>query len=306
MDEPGRRLNALVDRLGTDTRLDRLAAPLSAAANALTRNDDTKSLLSGTWLGHRLHPLLTDVPIGAWVSASVLDVAGGRAGRRVARRLVGVGILSSLPAVATGLSDWQDTNGETKRVGVVHATANATALVFQVLSWRARGKGHRLRGMVLSGLGLGAVSVGGYLGGHLVFRRGTGVDHEVPVAQLDGWRTVARLDDVPEAEPYGVDVDGARVVLVRRGEVVHAMAAVCSHAGGPLDEGCVVGGALQCPWHHSEFALSDGHVVRGPATSAEPVYDARVHDGFVELRGPVELDVMDLSNRSRFALATGG
>jgi nitrite reductase/ring-hydroxylating ferredoxin subunit len=84
------------------------------------------------------------------------------------------------------------------------------------------------------------------------------------------------------------------------------MAAVCSHAGGPLDEGCVVGGALQCPWHRSEFALSDGHVVRGPATSAEPVYDARVHDGFVELRGPVELDVMDLSNRSRFALATGG
>jgi nitrite reductase/ring-hydroxylating ferredoxin subunit/uncharacterized membrane protein len=306
MDEPGRSLHALVGRLGSDARLDRFAPPLSAAAGVLTRNDDTKSLLSGTWLGHRLHPLLTDVPIGAWVSASVLDVAGGRAGRKVARRLVGVGILASLPTAATGLSDWQDTYGETKRVGIVHAAANTTALLLQIASWRARGKGHRIRGMLLSGLGLGALSVGGYLGGHLVFSQRVGVDHDVPVADLDGWRTVARLDEVADGTPFGADIDGARVVLVRRGDVVHAMAAVCSHAGGPLDEGCLIDGALQCPWHHSEFALADGHVVRGPATTAQPVYDARVHDGFVEVRGPVDLGVMDLSNRSRFALATGG
>jgi nitrite reductase/ring-hydroxylating ferredoxin subunit/uncharacterized membrane protein len=306
MDAPGRQLRALVDRIGGDTRLDRIVEPLSSVVESLTRRDDVKSLLSGTWFGHRLHPVLTDVPIGAWSSATIVDVIGGRAGRRAARRLVGAGILAALPTSATGFSDWHDTHGEPKRIGVVHAVANTTAVVFQLASWRARGKGHHLRGMALSGLGLGSVAVGGYLGGHLVYAQRVGVDHEVPVAHVDGWRAVRPFDELHEGEPHGVEVDGARIALVRRGDVVHAMAAVCPHAGGPLDEGRLVGNALQCPWHQSEFALSDGRVVRGPATTAQPVYDARVRDGMVEVRGPVEVGVTDLTDRARFAQVTGG
>jgi nitrite reductase/ring-hydroxylating ferredoxin subunit/uncharacterized membrane protein len=306
MDEPARRIRALVDRVAADPRLDRVAEPLSSLATTLTRRDDVKRLLSGSWLGHRLHPMLTDVPIGAWTSASILDVMGGRAGRRVARRLVGIGIVASLPTATTGLSDWHDTHGDDKRIGVVHAGANVTALLFQIASWRARGKGHRVRGMALSGVGLGAMTVGGYLGGHLVFSQRVGVDVEVPTIDLTGWRPVARFEELQDGRPHGVEVDGVRIALVRRGDLVHAMAAVCSHAGGPLDEGSVQDNALRCPWHGSEYSLFDGSVVRGPATAAQPIYDARVRDGVVEVRGPVDLDEPHLSERVRFGLSTSG
>jgi nitrite reductase/ring-hydroxylating ferredoxin subunit/uncharacterized membrane protein len=284
MQDSARRVRALVQRVGADERVDRMVAPLGALAQKLTARDEVKRALSGAPLGHRLHPLLTDIPIGAWTSAAVLDLVGGRPGRRAARRLIGVGIVASLPTAATGLSDWEDTNGDDRRIGAVHATVNATALLLQVQSWRARGKGHHLRGKALSAAALGAVAVGGYLGGHLVFANRVGVDAEVPVASLDAWRAVCRLDELPNDAPYGVDVDGAGITLVRRGGTVTAMATLCSHAGGPLDEGCVRGDGLQCPWHRSVFALSDGAVLRGPAAAPQPVYDARVVDGNVELR----------------------
>jgi nitrite reductase/ring-hydroxylating ferredoxin subunit/uncharacterized membrane protein len=296
----------LVDRVAADPRLDRVAEPLSSLTTTLTRRDGVKRLLSGSWLGHRLHPMLTDVPIGAWTSASILDVIGGRAGRRVARRLVGIGIIASLPTATTGLSDWHDTYGDDKRIGVVHAGANVTALLFQIASWRARGKGHRVRGMALSGVGLGAMTVGGYLGGHLVFSQRVGVDVEVPTIDLTGWRPVARFDELQDGRPHGVEVDGVRIALVRRGDLVHAMAAVCSHAGGPLDEGSVEDNALRCPWHGSEYSLFDGSVVRGPATAPQPTYDARVRDGVVEVRGPVDLDEPHPSERVRFGLSSSG
>ncbi|MCU1430400.1 MAG: Rieske (2Fe-2S) domain protein [Actinomycetia bacterium] len=288
MDEITRRVRALVDRAGKDERLDQIARPLSSLSETLTRRDDVKRLLSGSWLGHRLHPMLTDIPIGAWTSATVLDVLGGRAGRLASRRLVGVGILASLPTAAAGLSDWHDSFGEDKRVGVVHATANVTALTLQLASWRARGRGHRLRGSALSMIGLGATAVGGYLGGHLVFNQRVGVDVEVPVVDIPTWQAVCAANELRDNEPKGVVVDGARIALVRRGAIVHALAAVCSHAGGPLDEGSVDRGALRCPWHGSEYALRDGAVVRGPATTPQPVYDARIRGDMVEVRGPLQ------------------
>jgi nitrite reductase/ring-hydroxylating ferredoxin subunit/uncharacterized membrane protein len=303
LDDPARRLRALTEQLGADARIDRLAAPLTKVAEALTRRDDVKRALSGSWLGHRLHPMLTDVPIGAWTSASLLDLMGGRAGRRVARRLVGLGIVASAPTIASGLSDWHDTHAEDRRIGVVHATANATALVCQLASWRARGKGHRGRGVLLSGLGLGALTVGGYLGGHLVFSRRVGVDADVPVVDLRTFRTVGRLDDFVEGVPRRVEIDGAPIVVVRRGETAHALAAVCSHAGGPLDEGRVDGNVIECPWHGSEFSLADGSVRRGPAGAPQPCYAARVREGFVEVRGPVVTEPIE---RIRSNLASSG
>jgi nitrite reductase/ring-hydroxylating ferredoxin subunit/uncharacterized membrane protein len=287
MDETVRKVRALIEQIGADRRLDAIAQPLDRAAATLTRRDNTKRLLSGSWLGHRLHPLLTDIPLGTWMSASILDLVGGRARRTSAQRLVGIGILASIPTAAAGLSDWHDTHGAEKRVGVTHALANATGLTFQLASWRERRRGHWFRGATLSAVGGACAIVGGYLGGHLVFTQGVGVDHEVPAPDVPEWRRVCAVDELAERQPHGVTVNGACIALVKRGTVVNAMAAVCPHAGGPLDEGTVTEAGLRCPWHGSEFALHDGGVMRGPATSPQPVYDARLRDGYVEIRGPI-------------------
>jgi nitrite reductase/ring-hydroxylating ferredoxin subunit len=161
-------------------------------------------------------------------------------------------------------------------------------LVLQIMSWRARGKGHWLRGATLSAMGVATTVVGGYLGGHLVFVQRVGVDREVPAPGVATWRVVCRADDVPDLRPIGVTVDDAKLVIVRRGPIVDAMAAVCSHAGGPLDEGTVTDSGLRCPWHGSVFALEDGRVLRGPATAPQPIYEARINDGMVEIRGPID------------------
>jgi nitrite reductase/ring-hydroxylating ferredoxin subunit/uncharacterized membrane protein len=297
--DTARRVRALIARIGDDARLDALEEPFARIVQPLTRTNEAKSLLSGAGIGHRLHPLLTDIPIGAWTSATVLDLVGGRNGRRIARRLVGIGIVAALPTAATGLSDWDDTNGADRRVGIVHALANSTALGFEIASWYARGRGHRFRGTVLGALGLATVTASGYLGSYLVFSRRVGVDVEVPVADLRAWRVVCQFDKLREGIPIGAEVDGARVVVFRRGEAAYALAATCSHAGGPLDEGSVDGGTIRCPWHGSEFALYDGTVRRGPATCTQPVYDARVHDGNVELRGPIPPGTIVLSDGER-------
>jgi nitrite reductase/ring-hydroxylating ferredoxin subunit len=231
-----------------------------------------------------LHPLLTDIPIGAWVSASVVDLVGGRAAHTASRRLVGVGIVAAVPTVASGLSDWVDMYGPGRRVGVVHGTANSVALTLQIASWSARHRGHHVRGAALGMLSLGALTVGGYLGGALVYTQRTGVDAEVPLVKSVGWKVAARESELTDGQPFGVEVDGARVVLVRDLGRVYALAATCSHAGGPLDEGTVRGGTIECPWHHSRFCLDDGAVERGPAAAPQFTYGTRVRDGVIEIR----------------------
>jgi nitrite reductase/ring-hydroxylating ferredoxin subunit/uncharacterized membrane protein len=264
--------------------LDAPGKALRAVAQPLTRSDEVKNLLSGTWMGHRLHPVLTDVPIGAWVSASVLDLVGGRHAGKAARRLVGVGILSALPTAASGLSDWNDTYGGEQRTATVHAGANGIALALQLVSWRQRRRGHGFRGRAISLMALGAVVVGGYIGGHLVYNQQVGVD--VPPEELppDRWHDTVALDELVDERPHGLTVDGVPLVLVRSGATVYALGGVCTHRGGPLAEGTVDVHVIRCPWHGSEFRLDDGAVVRAPATTPEPAYEARVRDGLVQIR----------------------
>ncbi|MET1002868.1 MAG: Rieske 2Fe-2S domain-containing protein [Acidimicrobiia bacterium] len=264
--------------------LDAPSAILEPIARRLTRTDTAKRLLSGAPLGHRLHPVLTDIPIGTWTSATLLDLLGGRKSRRAARRLIGVGIVAAVPTAAPRHSDGVDMQGESRRVGVVHAASNSVGLLFQVASWSARGKGHHKRGALLSLIGLAAVGVGGYLGGHLVFARREGVDVDVPILEGAGWQVACRTAELLDGQPLGVEIDGVRVMLVRDLGRVYALAAVCSHAGGPLDEGQVRGGTIECPWHGSRFCLEDGSVARGPAVRPQYVYDARVRDELVEVR----------------------
>jgi len=177
---PGRRLPppaALVDlvqRIEGSPGLDAPGAVVEKLARAVARPGAAHDLLVGTWLGHALHPLMTDVPIGLWTSASVLDLVGGRSSRPAARRLVGLGVAAAVPTAATGLAEWLHADAASRRVGVVHANANSVGLAFYGASFLARRRGRHARGVALALAGGVAVAVGGYLGGHLAVARKAG------------------------------------------------------------------------------------------------------------------------------------
>lgn len=274
----------LVHRVATAEGIDRVGKPVASKVAGLVGSGPVKDALSGTWMGHPLHPMLTDLPIGFWTSAFVLDLVGGKRSRPAASRLIGLGILSSLPAAASGLSDWSDTLGEERRVGTVHAAANGGALVLYSLSWLARRKGRRGKGVLLGYLGATAATAGGYLGGHLVFRQGVGPDRNATKHGGDGWVDVAEDAALVDGEPLVVKADDDDVLLVRQAGVVSAISNVCGHAGGPLNEGSFAEGCVTCPWHNSVFRLADGHVVHGPATGHQPRYEVRCEGGRLAVR----------------------
>jgi len=284
MRPPEQRLRQLVEEISQAESLDVPIAAVQAGAGRIVGSDRVKRLLSGAPLGHRLHPILTDIPIGCFTSASVLDIVAWRSGRAGARRLVALGIVAALPTVASGLSDWMDTETEERRIGFVHAGANSVGIVLELASWHARRRGHHVKGAVLGVSALGVMTVAGYLGGHLVFARGVGPDVKAPLLADAGWHAVCRVDDLIEGGPLGADVEGVSVVVVRRGDEVYALAATCTHAGGPLDRGSVSDGVITCPWHGSRFCLRDGTVVRGPASAPQPTYETRLRSGVVEIR----------------------
>ena len=172
--------------LEADDRIDGAAGVLQAVADGVVRSDGLDRALRGSWLGHALHPLLTDFPLGAWMSASFLDLFGGRDARGPAQRLIGFGLLAATPTIAAGLAEWRGTRGGARRVGVVHAAVNATATVLYGSSWLARRRGsHRLA--VGLGVGGGVVAtLGGYIGGHLSLVRKIGTSDPRFGADGDG------------------------------------------------------------------------------------------------------------------------
>jgi uncharacterized membrane protein len=165
---------AFVERLERNEGLDRPAAVFEKLARAVSRPGAVEDALLGTWMGHALHPLMTDLPIGFWTSASVLDLLGGRSARPAAQKLLGLGVLSAIPTAATGLAEWLHADAASRRVGVVHANANTVGLVLYIASYRARRRGKWGRGVVLAAAGATLASAGGYLGGHLSAARKVG------------------------------------------------------------------------------------------------------------------------------------
>lgn len=252
-----------------------------------------KSLLHGTWLGHPLHPAITDIPIGAWLLTLIFDIvwlvspsANGWAARG-AEWLALIGILAAVGAAITGLADWSDSYGAERTVGLYHAGLNSLALVLYIISFALRlsaSTGESVAAAIIGFLGVASVLVAAYLGGDMVFGKGTGVNHTAWQEGSHDFVPILPVADVPENTLHRVEVAGVPVVLLRSRDRYFAIAATCSHAGGPLDEGELQGTVVQCPWHGSRFRMSDGKALTGPATFAQPRYDVRVLNGIIHLR----------------------
>jgi nitrite reductase/ring-hydroxylating ferredoxin subunit/uncharacterized membrane protein len=266
--------------------LDPVAVKLAGAVSKAVPVGAPRDALSGTWLGHALHPLLTDVVIGSYTSATLLDVLGGDDDGGASERLIGVGLAASVPTVASGLTDWAMTvfgDRRARPVGLVHAMANLTGSGLYAASLLARRRGERGRGKLLAAAGAGALAVGGFLGGHLSLTRGVGVNQTAFDEGPGDWTAVdaAELEDDKPASAMAGDTP---VLLVRHHGHLHALHDRCSHRGCPLSGGEVDGESVTCPCHASRFSLVDGSIERGPATSPQPVYETREQEGRIELK----------------------
>lgn len=293
--EPAGKLGSrAVAALGRQRWLDRpgyrLEHGLTFVFAALGRHRERVSnALHGTWLGHPLHPALTSLPTGAVATAMALDMAGLLPGRTEAMRdasrlALGVGIVGSLGAAATGAADWQHTHNESRRIGIVHGLLNVAATALYAVSWSDRRRGRHLRGTAGTALGYALTTASGYLGGALVYGQGIGVDRSGPRLDADHWTPVLPVAEL-NGQPQLVQVDGVGVVLHRCGEDVLAVGEYCPHLGAPMSDGWVDRGRVVCPWHGSRFECESGEVLRGPATASLPTYVTRVRDGMVEVSG---------------------
>lgn len=275
--------------IGESERLDRVAAWLQ---DKLTRlwsapgGRRTKDVLNGTWLEHPLHPALTDIPLGAWTTAAVCDVVTATGKRDLddaANAALLIGIAGAVGAALTGVADWSDTRGEQRRVGIAHAGLNSTALVLQIASYVGRRRGMR-GAKVLSALGYGTAVAAAFLGGDLVYRRGTQVNRNAWRGGGGTFTSAMRAAELMPEQPARVEVEGTPVMVVDHEGEIFALDDVCGHAGCPLSQGHVTDGAIVCPCHGSTYRLRDGAVLHGPSPYPQPSYDVRVEGGLVELR----------------------
>jgi nitrite reductase/ring-hydroxylating ferredoxin subunit/uncharacterized membrane protein len=280
---PSQLLERLVGRIESSVALDPIADRAASVVLLAARSRRLRAALSGAPVGHPAHPALVAVPMGSWLAASYLDVTSGAGGRRAAQALVGLGLVSAVPAALTGASDWSYTTGAERRVGFVHALGNYAALGLYAASWVARRRGS-VTGPTLAGAGLAVVTATGWLGGHLSYSRGVGVDTTAFDVAPSEWTDVLREDDLEDGVPTMVHAGGLPVLLVRIDGAIRALADRCTHRGAPLHEGSIVDGCIVCPWHSSAFSLHDGSVRAAPATRPQPVYEVRSRYGSVQVR----------------------
>lgn len=282
----------LLDHLENATVLDPLANGIRGIVNAVVRPQWLRDVLHGVPLGHPLHPLAVQVPLGAWTSAALLDAVPGS--ERAARMLVATGVVSALPSAAAGYTDWSELHEQQSRVGIVHSTANLLATVLYTVSFVQRVRGKGSNGKALGYLAFGVVAFGGFLGGHLSYRQAAGVNHaeDVPHRVPQGWHPLGPLNGLASGRLEHLMLGEIPLLVLRRGDDVHVLSDVCSHLSGPLHEGELTGspmGAQQCvvcPWHGSTFSLETGEVVHGPATAPQPKFQTRVSNGILEVLLP--------------------
>ncbi|HET7473617.1 MAG TPA: Rieske 2Fe-2S domain-containing protein [Candidatus Limnocylindrales bacterium] len=235
-----------------------------------------QNFLNGTWLGHPVHAVVTDVAVGALTVSIVADLISQPL---VADVSMVLGVLAMVASAVTGLADYAEVDGTARYRATVHMTVMVVALVLYLISLviRSGAPADRLVPIVIGVIAYLVLSLGAAIGGDVVYLIGTHVNR-------NAWRGAGvkwiRLDlgdlpDIPEGGPTKLRAGINELAVIRNGEQVLAVHAVCAHAGGPLPEGTLVGDAIQCPWHGSRFRMADGHVVRGPAMYDQPAYEVR-------------------------------
>ena len=283
-------LLSLVSRLEDAARLDPWVARIKGVVDAVIQPQQLRDVLHGIPIGHPVHPMSVQVPLGAWTSAAVLDAVPGN--DRAAALLVGVGVVSALPSAVSGLADWSELHEQQQRVGLVHAAGNVAAvLLYMPFPSPSAAAASAVRGKAFGYVGLAAVAAAGFLGGHLAYRQAAGANHteDVPHRFPVGWQTLAPLSEFADGKPERRLVAGIPLLVYRNGEDVHVLADVCSHLSGPLHRGTVTGGddpCVVCPWHGSTFSLRSGEVVHGPATAPQPRFSTRITDGVLQVSLP--------------------
>jgi len=284
---------ALIKAVDQQQALDRLSDQIQplireAFESAGPAGRELKNVLHGTWLGHPLHPALTDVPLGAWTAALALDAMESISGRRElgvgADAAIAVGLVGAAGAAVTGLTDWSETDGRGRKVGLLHGLLNVGATALYTTSLVLRRRNKRAAGVGLAMLGYAVSNASAYLGGHLVFGEQIGVNHAAAQEMPKEFVPVLADAELREGEMKRVDAEGVPVLLARCEGEVCALAHTCSHLGGPLPEGKLEGDVVQCPWHGSRFNVRDGSVVAGPATFPQPRFETRVREGQIEVR----------------------
>jgi len=250
-----------------------------------------KVFLNGTWVGHPLHPMLTDIPIGAWTLTIILDLIGLSFGFRqlalASGITAGIGVAGALAAAAAGLADWMDVNPREKAIGAFHATVNVSATILFLISFLMRWGSHWQLGwgtFVVAAAGYLLVSIGGYLGGLMVFNMGVMVNRNAYRTGPRDFKPAVATGELVEGQLKRVLVEEQPVVLLSLDGTIYALGAVCSHYGAPLNNGTIVERTIECPWHASRFALDDGRVVQGPACAGVPVYDCKIVGDQVQIK----------------------
>lgn len=268
---------------------DGLKAGLDAVfAGDTASGKPVENALHGVWLGHALHPVLTDVPVGAWTVAFVLDAieeaTGARKYRAGADAAVVIGLAGAAGAAVTGLTDWKEISPQARRTGLVHGLLNTVATGLYLTSAIQRSNGNRgvARACAYAAFGISMGSA--WLGGHLVYANQIAVERTAPQKPPEDFVPVLAVDELLESTPRKAKYQEYPLMLVKKLDKIYALADVCTHLGGPLSEGKLEGDCIRCPWHGSVFGLKDGAVIESPAVRPQVVFDARVRNGQVEVR----------------------
>ena len=283
----------IVDRLSRNRALGELAETIQPPLRDLLEGDGPvkrplNDALHGSWLGHAIHPMITDIPVGAWTVAAVCDalvLAGADSYRDTAYTATSIGALGAVAAAVTGLADWSDTKDEPQRLGMLHALVNSTALSIYLASLAARSAKKPRIGAWLGLVGYGIMTAGAYFGGELSLGMNVGAKHTaVPIDPPVDFTPVCPAEEITEGAMKRIDVAGVPLLFSRANDTIYAVAAVCTHRGAPLDDATRDGDCVTCPWHGSRFSLQAGTVKAGPATFPLARFETRVDDGMLEVR----------------------
>lgn len=273
--------------------LDTVGEPLQTAIVSLfagggRTGKQVKNVLNGTWFGHPAHPALTDIPIGAWTTTLVLDaVAAARdddALKWAADITLATGLAGAMGAALTGFTDWSDTYGKERSVGLLHGLLMVATVATYSAALGARMTGARGMGTALGSAGYALLLSAAYLGGEEIAGIGYGVNHTAFQSGPTDFVAVLPAAELPDETLTRADAQGLAVVLARVNGQIYALNDTCVHAGCSLAEGKLEGTSVICSCHGSQFNLRDGAVINGPATMSAPHFDVRVGNGVIEVK----------------------